>query len=1400
MSERMRDHDWSRSSLGPAALWPQALKTAVKIMLTSRQPMFIWWGDELINLYNDPYKSILGRKHPSAFAQPAPEIWREIWPQIGPRAEKALSGTEGTYDSGLRLIMERNGYPEETYYTFSYSPISDDDGKPAGIFCANSEDTQRILSERQLALLGSLASSTSDARSLTAACQGTMTCLATDPHDLPFAMIYLVEAGGEMATLAGTTGIEPGHTAVPGLIPVGESELWPVSDALGEHSVKLVTNLADRFGPLPTGPWDRPPHQAVILPISASGQSAVLIAGLNPFRIWSDEYRRFIELISAQITASLGNARAYEEERGRAEVLAELDRAKTVFFSNVSHEFRTPLTLMLGPLDELISGTDSATLPPDILDRLSMVRRNGQRLLRLVNTLLEFSRIEAGRIEAAYQPVDLAAITAELASMFRSAVESAGMRLIVDCQPLPEPVYVDRDMWEKILLNLLSNAFKYTMQGQIEVSIHATGGSALLVVRDTGIGIPEADIPRLFQRFHRVEGARGRTHEGTGIGLALVHELVLLHGGGITVHSEVGAGSTFTVAIPLGKSHLPPERIARPQPSTAPVVSQFLDEINHWSPSPNAPAGYHEIAPVHTVLPAGSPGSEPRSTGHILVADDNRDMREYISRILSTAFRVSLVVDGHEALAHALEHRPDLVLTDVMMPQLDGFGLLSALRNDPRTATTPVIMLSARAGDEARVEGLAAGADDYLTKPFSARELVARVRSNLELAAVRREASRRQGELEGQLRALHERSEQAIKESEARISLAVSSAKFGLWDWDIKNDIVIWNEHHETIMGYEPGTPIRDYRQFADRVHPEDLPTLERGFQEAMDKRGEYHFIHRVVWPEGSIRWVEARGHFFYNEQGEAFRSLGIMADITEKRRTHEALKRSEERLRAIAEATPECAMLIDHGGTILSINPAGLRMFEARTPSQVEGHPIFPWLAPESVEPFREFNSRVVRGHSGILEFDLIGLAANRRSMEMHSVPLEDPDGSVIHLAVARDVTHRKLLENELKRRNAALIEDDRRKDEFLATLAHELRNPLAPLRSGLEVMKLAAHDPATVEQARAMMDRQLHQMIRLVDDLLDLSRISRGKVELRHQRVNLADVIASAVETSRPLIEQCGHELSIHLPPEPIIVEADTTRLAQVIANLLNNSAKYTERGGRLNLSVSADGAEVAISVTDNGVGIPPAMLPTIFQMFTQVERSLDRSQGGLGIGLTIVKQLVELHGGRVEARSSGLGQGSTFIVTLPIARPEPAPLSRSGLDDDAQSAAIANHGRRILVVDDNRDAAHSLSTLLELMGNESRAAYDGLEALSLAETYRPEIVLLDIGMPNLNGYDTARKFREISWGKPVILVALTGWGQTEDKKRSTDAGFDHHLVKPVEMTALQSLLSTLHRNPKS
>jgi PAS domain S-box-containing protein len=796
----MARHDWAATPLGPVEQWPRALVTAVRIVLTSRQPMFVWWGDELINLYNDAYRSILGGKHPWALGQPAVKVWREIWDAVEPRVASAMSRNEGTYDEALLLIMERHGYREETYYTFSYSPVPNDEGGTGGIFCANTSDTARIIGERQIVLLRELAARTADARTLAEACRRSAEALATNPRDLPFALLYLADAERRSLELAGAAGIVAGGVLAPRVVRLGDAALWPFAEAVAGGELLEVTGT-DLPPGLPSGAWAEPPSRVVLLPIAGSGETGrtiVLVAGTNPYRLLDAGYRGFLSLVGGQIAAAAANATAYEDERRRVEALAELDRAKTAFFSNVSHEFRTPLTLMLGPLQDLM---DSPELSAESRERAVVARRNALRMHKLVNSLLDFSRIEAGRAEARFEPADLAALTADLASSFRSAIERAGLRLEVDCPPLPEPVYVDRDMWEKIVLNLISNAFKFTFEGEIRVALRPERDQVRLTVSDTGTGIAAEQLPHIFERFRRVQNARARTVEGTGIGLALVHELVKLHGGWTAVVSEVGRGTAFTVTLPAGHDHLPRAQLVEGH-TAAPAglgAAPFVQEAERWLPG----ASDAEVITGEHLLET-APAREQRDArgARILVADDNADMREYVRRLLGARWTVDVVADGRAALDHARADPPDLVLSDVMMPGLDGFGLLRELRGDPRTRDLPIILLSARAGEEARVEGLDAGADDYLVKPFSARELMARVGGALELRRVRRQAAA------------------ALAEREQQFETVVADAPLGVFLVDDELRILIVNPSARAAFGDIPDLVGRDYAAVVHTIWP----------------------------------------------------------------------------------------------------------------------------------------------------------------------------------------------------------------------------------------------------------------------------------------------------------------------------------------------------------------------------------------------------------------------------------------------------------------------------------------------------------------------------------------------------------------------------------------------------
>ena len=738
MATRFREFDWGTTPLGPVERWPESWRNAVNIILDSSFPTALGLGDELIYFYNDAFIPLAGpSRHPHGLGVPVRIAWKEIWPQIlEPRFAYTLSTGVPTGEADLLMPLERSGYLEETFVTFSFAALRDELKVPNGIFCTAIETTPRVIADRQLVCLRALAAQGSLAETPEGACHSAVVTLEANPRDLPFALLYLVERGSRRARLAGSVGLVTVPDTVPTFVDLtSANDPWRLSVVAATRAAASVDHVQALIGGV-IRVADMSPTRAVALPIASRGESdlaAILVAGANPMRPL-EESRTFHSLIAGHLETAISNARAKQYERERAQALADLDRAKTVFFSNISHELRTPLTLLLAPLDEALARDRL-----DDVDRqaLEIARRGGSRLLKLVNSLLEFSRIEAGRIEAAFEPANLAALTTDLASMFRSAFERAGVTLTIDCDPTPEPVYVDRDKWEKIVLNLISNALKFTFAGSVRVIQRTQSDHIQLEVTDSGCGMAPEDLARVFERFFRGRMLQTRTHEGSGIGLSLVQELVKLHGGTICARSELGQGTTMTVRIPRGAAHLDANRIVAPRPSPASQAGlhSFVEEALGWLPD-KALVGAAIDLPRNRSL-------RHELLADILVVDDNADMRAYLCRLLEQRWRTEGATDGLSALERIRRRAPDLVIADVMMPRLDGFGLLQALREEQSTAQIPIMLLSARAGEEASAEGLRAGADDYIIKPFSGRELIARVEARLAQARLR--AAERRG-------------------------------------------------------------------------------------------------------------------------------------------------------------------------------------------------------------------------------------------------------------------------------------------------------------------------------------------------------------------------------------------------------------------------------------------------------------------------------------------------------------------------------------------------------------------------------------------------------------------------------------------------------------------------------
>ncbi|MEU2587294.1 hybrid sensor histidine kinase/response regulator [Streptomyces avermitilis] len=741
--------DWAATPLGPPESWPGPLVDTLRLMLTSEHGMALYWGAEFTTLYNLGSAPIVGAKHPWALGRPYMDVFPEVWVHpVSSHFHYVTDTRKPLLIPDEPLIMGRHGFPEQCYFDSAFQPVLLDDGTVGGVLQIITETTGRVLGERRLRLLSETGARTAGLPTPGEVARVVAGVLGSYPEEIPFLGLYLASEPGML---------RPAEAGAVSLSAADGSELAArlaqvVADGAPATLPAVALTGGNTAGQHAAAPR-LPVEQALALPLHCAGQvEGVLVVGVNPCFPPAGAYRDFLEVLAAAVAGALTAALAHDEQRRRAEALAELDRAKTTFFANVSHEFRTPLTLLLGPLQQALADEDR----PERREQLELAERGALRLLKQVNTLLDVTRAEAGQMRPALEPVDLAGATAELAGVFRSAFEAAGLTLEVDCPPLPKPVSLDREMWEKTILNLLSNALKFTFTGGARVQVAAASDRARLTVTDTGTGIPADELPRLFERFHRVRGARSRTHEGSGLGLVLVKDLVEAHGGTVGVDSRLGQGTTVTVDLPFAAAHRP-----RPDPPAADAGSPgetpreggggrpgraaaYVDEALGWlaaDPAPAAatPAARTPHAPATHDAPHG-PGPHETDRPHrarLLVVDDNADMRAYLTQLLQPHYDVLLAADGRAALETALAQPVELVLSDVMMPRMDGFELVRALRADPRTARLPIVLLTARAGEEESVQGRHAGADDYLAKPFSARQLLARVHTGLELSRLR---------------------------------------------------------------------------------------------------------------------------------------------------------------------------------------------------------------------------------------------------------------------------------------------------------------------------------------------------------------------------------------------------------------------------------------------------------------------------------------------------------------------------------------------------------------------------------------------------------------------------------------------------------------------------------------
>jgi len=1235
MGLRIREYDWSATPLGPVDSWQQSLRSAVSICLNSNFPIAIYWGKDLTLIYNDAWSPIPGNKHPWALGRSAREVWPEIWKDIEPQFQKAFNGEPGGSKDAL-LPMYRHGYTEECYFDFTFTPVYGEGGKVEGVFNAVIETTKTILNERQLKTLRNLGNLNAAGKTTTELLIDAGKTLERNNKDFPFGLIYRVNEQAMKAFPVSYVGLNEDQTVFPSIIdlkaPGGEG--YNFHKAYVSNQIIISENNGRRKN-LPTGGWDKEATHFMHLPIITQNRKtpiAIFSAAINPYRRFDEVYRQFAQLITDQISAEVNNVLAYEEERKRAEALAEVDRAKTAFFTNISHEFRTPLTLMLGTIEEALNDPE---LEGKSRKRIDVTHRNAMRMLKLVNTLLDFSRLEAGKVKAHFQLTDIAAYTADIASSFRSIIENAGLKFVVECSAAIDPIYIDREMWEKIVLNLLSNAFKYTLEGCIRLTIMAGNENVLLTVADTGVGIPKEELPKMFQRFHRVESTTGRSYEGTGIGLSLVKELLQMHEGTISVESVEGEGSEFTVIIPCKRDLLLTEHGVQKEDRIAAALSHvFIQEATI-------------LGEQHNSKSTDTTPTIEKSKATVLVADDNADMRRHLKNLLQHQFNVITTANGMEALNRLNEHEVDIVVSDVMMPVMDGIQLLRALKEHPKTKNVPIILLSARAGEEARIEGYETGADDYLIKPFAAKELVARVASQVKLSKARRN-------VETQLKTFFE---------QAPAGIAIVSGRQFVYTLANKLFQKLFGKTEEQMLGRKmreiwPELEGQEILKGFENVSKTGKPLIANEFPVSLIQDGK---------PE--TRYFDFVAQPIKDAEGNVNDIMIHVLEITEQVISRKKLEESEGRFRTLAETLPQMIWVSDEEGKNEFHSHQWYDYFGIENPYEAWDKRIYPGDQAISKDAFE--NARAT-GSSFRYEVRLKNREGEYRWHKTIAEPVKDSSGKVVKwVGSVTDIHDQKTLSEklaklvaertaELEQANMQLYRSNEDLQQFAHVASHDLKEPVRKIKTfGSRLKEEFETDmPETSRLYLSKIETAADRMYAMIEGVLRYSTLSA--TELIKEPVYLFQTLKSIETDLEVLIAEKRALIKYNDLP---VLEGSPILLYQLFYNLINNSLKFSKANETPIISISTEQPQQAdlanshldpskqyikLTVQDNGIGFEQSEAEKIFGSFTRLN-SKDKYEG-TGLGLSLCKKIVERHKGSIVARSTE-NEGASFIILLPV-----------------------------------------------------------------------------------------------------------------------------------------------------
>ena len=1452
MGALIRTMDWSSTSLGPVTGWPQSLRTAISICLTSDLPICVIWGPGLVQLYNDAYWVICGDKHPRSMGQNFADCWKEAWPVIGQAHDAALSGDKAVLET-QHIYLQRHGYLEECFFKFSFSPVWDEAAQVGGLFHSVTEMTAQMLAQRRTRALRELAAQTSKAKSVTEVFSLSAQALADYPLDLPFMLTYALDppAGStDTARLVGAAGLDAGTLASLGTVSLMDAQaVWPLQDVVRSGKALQVGDLGQRIAMAGAGPHPEWLDAALLLPLTPLGADrpvAILVAGISPQLPMNEAYRSFYDLLATTMTAAVISARAHDDERRHRQALAELDHAKThplvlagealraseqqyrlLFEQSVDGilladatgrcvDVNTAGCEMLGySREEMLARSIPDVLEPDEEPRIDpeialiaggqavrsewrFRRKDGSvfvgevtgrqlpdgRVQGLVRDITERKAVEAA-IRASDEQVRaiLESITDGFFAIDRdwriTYINTAGERFLgrtpgdligkVLWEEFPGTVGSDFErVYRRVVARRMAESFTAhypNFDRWYEVTAYPAPQGLTVYFRDMTehklyeerlrLALDAAELGMWnmdwVSRAIRTD-ARFRAIFGTTEACPDFLQLIAI------IHPDDAAAvqAAFTAATRLQDPapYAIEYRVVHPDGSLRWVSAKGLSSFDGAGATRRVVSFDGTVADI----------TDRKRSDDALIASENRS-RSILESITDGFFAIDS--DWRFTYMNAAGERS--------IDCTPGYLIGKCFWDEyPRTVGSEFDRFYRRVAASRVSESLTAHSPDndrwYEVTAYPAPD---------GLSVYFRDVT------DGR-RVEYERQQFA--------ALVEASSDFiGVAGLDQR--IVYLNRAGMAMSGLEPeqlaSINVRDFFPESERDRIISVITASEGSEDVVVDTWFQHLKTAQLIP---VSWSFLR---LRDASGNVSGYATVTRDLSERAKAETLLRASEERRRLALDAA-ELGMWHVDPATRATTTDARFRAIFGTTEEWTDYLQAVAVIHPDDQPAVLEAVAAATRLDDPApyaIEYRIVlpdgslrWVAAKGRSAVAGAGPTRRVvsfDGTVA------DITDQKRREDEREQLVACLRDQDQRKDEFLAILAHELRNPLAPIRNGLQLMKLARNNGDAAEQARSMMERQVGHMVRLIDDLLDLSRISQGKLELMRERIELAVVVRNAVETSQPLIEQMGHTLSIVVPTVPIYLDGDMFRLTQVVSNLLSNSAKYTERGGRIRLHAEQQGSEIVVTVEDNGMGIPTHMLSRVFEMFTQVDRTLEMSKGGMGIGLSLVQRLVELHGGSVLAHSEGQGRGSAIHVRLPVVLSTVA----GRQEDSAVPPARSPSRRRILVVDDNREAADSLAELLSMMGHDTQTAYDGAEALEVAAAFEPEVTLLDIGMPKLNGYETCRRMRQQAWGTHMVLYALTGWGQEADQQRSLAAGFDAHLVKPVLADDLEALLFRLN-----